>query len=173
MSTRSVIARGEDSYRWEGRYHHSDGYPDGLGARLYEIYQGHFQKDLKAMLKFLIDDHPAGWSTILNCNFDKPAGFYPWPDDMDWSDPKTWPGPRCYCHGQRNHEPMTIRPDDPIGCVYAYIIQPDGAVQVLAQKAYTMGSHIPIWTKVGDFDLNATEIPDILTKDVNYLSDSD
>ena len=64
MSTRSVIARPTET-GFLGRYHHWDGYPAGLGATLYENYRGHFQRDLDAMCRFLLDDHPAGFSTIV------------------------------------------------------------------------------------------------------------
>jgi len=53
MATRGVIARKtEDGF--EGRYHHFDSYPTGLGETLFDLYNGHFKKDLTAMLKYLI-----------------------------------------------------------------------------------------------------------------------
>ncbi len=76
MSTRSCIARKTGESSFVGVYHHWDGYPSALGATLYELYNAHFHKDLAAMLSFLIDQHPAGWSTINNADFDKPAGFH-------------------------------------------------------------------------------------------------
>ena len=60
---------------FEGRYHHWDSYPSGLGATLWNLYHGHFQKDLNQMLQVLIDEHPAGWSTINNKDFAKDPGF--------------------------------------------------------------------------------------------------
>jgi hypothetical protein len=45
----------------EGIYHHWDSYPiDGPGQFLIRILTGHFQNDLAWMLRFLIDEHPAG-----------------------------------------------------------------------------------------------------------------
>ena len=70
MSTRGAIATISKPEGFKGVYHHWDSYPTGLGATLYRLYNGHFQKDLPAMLKALINDHPAGWSTI---------------NDKDWS----------------------------------------------------------------------------------------
>jgi hypothetical protein len=79
MSTRAAIARAVDKpgggIHFEGRYHHWDGYPTGLGRTLYQLYNGYFERDLDAMLKFLIDDHPGGWSTINDRDLSLPIGF--------------------------------------------------------------------------------------------------
>jgi hypothetical protein len=49
----------------KGVYHHWESYPnEGLGQFLIHILTGHFQNDLARMLCFLIDENPAGWSTI-------------------------------------------------------------------------------------------------------------
>lgn len=68
MSTRAVIARPaptpDNPDAFVGVYHHFDGYPTGLGATLYYLYRGHFARDGHAMLRTLLDEHPAGWSTI-------------------------------------------------------------------------------------------------------------
>ena len=77
MSTRGAIVRlknGEGT-QWAGVYHHWDSYPSGLGATLWDLYHGHFQKDLKGMLEVLIDEHPAGWSTIVNADWSFDPGF--------------------------------------------------------------------------------------------------
>jgi hypothetical protein len=47
MSTRAVIARQtdpDDPGCWEGRYHHWDGYPSGLGRALWHAYHSIFIK---------------------------------------------------------------------------------------------------------------------------------
>lgn len=76
MSTRSCIGRAKPSDRNPlVRYHHWDGYPSGLGATLYDLYRNQFHRDLDAMLKVLIDDHPAGWSTINGKDFDLEPAF--------------------------------------------------------------------------------------------------
>jgi hypothetical protein len=56
-------------------YHHWDSYPEGLGTTLAELYATHFAGDLSKMLKTLIDDHPAGWSTINGADFSLEPGF--------------------------------------------------------------------------------------------------
>lgn len=61
MSTRGVIARATGD-GFAGRYHHWDSYPSGLGATLYSWGQ---RMPLERMLKLLLDEHPAGWSTIV------------------------------------------------------------------------------------------------------------
>lgn len=74
MSTRSIIARAVgDGFR--GRYHHWDGYPTGLGKALWGLHRGHFEGDLARMLRALIDDHPAGWSTIVDRDFSLTPGY--------------------------------------------------------------------------------------------------
>ena len=62
MSTRGVIARWSKDGGFVGRYHHWDSYPSGLGKTLYEWAQ---RMPLDRMLRLLLDEHPAGWSTIV------------------------------------------------------------------------------------------------------------
>lgn len=74
MGTRGVIARQKgDSF--EGRYHHWDSYPTGLGSALWELAHNHFRDNLEEMLHVLIDEHPAGWSTIVGKDFSLAPGY--------------------------------------------------------------------------------------------------
>jgi hypothetical protein len=67
VSTNGTIARSTGEATFEGVYHHWESYPnEGLGQFLIHILTGHFQNDLARMLCFLIDENPAGWSTIIN-----------------------------------------------------------------------------------------------------------
>lgn len=77
MSTRSVIARPNGEGHFFGRYHHWDGYPAGVGATLFELAQpgSPFDGDTDRMLAVLIDEHPAGWSTINNADWSQAPGF--------------------------------------------------------------------------------------------------
>ena len=76
MSTNGIIARSTGEGTFEGVYHHWDSYPnEGLGQFLIRILTGHFKKDLARMLCFLIDEHPAGWSTIVNKDFALKPGY--------------------------------------------------------------------------------------------------
>lgn len=81
MSTRGLIAR-KTKTGFEGVYHHFDSYPQGLGNELWNTYHGHFQGDLKCMLVAMIDKHPAGWSTILDADWDLAPGFVEYPTDI-------------------------------------------------------------------------------------------
>lgn len=86
MSTRAAIAR-PNGDGFLGRYHHWDGYPDGLGQALYELAQPNRNRnlmnlpptpwdgDVEKMLEVLIDQHPAGWSTIIAADFSLLPGF--------------------------------------------------------------------------------------------------
>jgi hypothetical protein len=117
MSTRSVIARpiAGAELRFAGRYCHSDGYPSGVGKTLFEAVNGYFNGDIGAMLTLLLDDHPAGWSSLMNADFSLKPGFtsydvpkkYKKPDgSTNWAtyfQSPQWRRPRCYCHGQRHH----------------------------------------------------------------------
>jgi hypothetical protein len=95
MGTRSIIARAKGD-GWEGRYHHWDGYPSGLGAGLYDHYHRSFGRNLKRMLEVLIDEHPSGWSTINGADFSLPIGFQDHTDPCkicgrEYSDHLEWP----------------------------------------------------------------------------------
>lgn len=86
MSTRAAIARPSGD-GFQGRYHHWDGYPDGLGQTLYELAQTNRNRaqldldptpwdgDVEKMLEVLIDQHPAGWSTINGKDMRRTPGF--------------------------------------------------------------------------------------------------
>jgi hypothetical protein len=66
MSTRSVIARTcEGEGEFVGRYVHADGMPLTQGPLLFQILRNEFHGDLKRMLVYMLDKHPAGWSSIL------------------------------------------------------------------------------------------------------------
>ena len=71
MSTRGCIARltSRSPIRFEGVYHHWDSYPSGLGRMLYLLWNEDFNRDTRAMLRELVDEHGAGWSTIVGCRF--------------------------------------------------------------------------------------------------------
>ena len=75
MSTNGIIAWGKSGTDWEGRYHHWDSYPNALGKTLYDLYNGYFKKNSRAMKKVLFTNHPAGWSSINDCDFNLEPGF--------------------------------------------------------------------------------------------------
>ena len=102
MSTRSCIARpiGDE---WEGRYHHSDGYPTGLGDELWHLVQAWGVEMARTRL---IDEHPAGWSSILGADWSMPPGYRTRSNFDDLL------GPRCYCHGDRAERENMIHSRD-------------------------------------------------------------
>ena len=71
MATRSEIF-GPDG---RGRYHHWDGYPTALGKTLWSLYHNHFKRNIQEMRKVLLEDHPAGWSTINEADWSLEPGF--------------------------------------------------------------------------------------------------
>ena len=127
MSTRALIARTTSDGGWEARYHHWDGYPEGLGATLYDLFNGHFEQDAKAMLHILLDEHPGGWSNIIDADFNEAPGF------------GASPGPQCYCHGERSEGPFNFITDegpDYAGAEYCYIINTHDSVMTARKYAY-------------------------------------
>jgi hypothetical protein len=107
MSTRSIIARPLNDVGWTGNYHHNDGYPAGVGKTLWAAYHGHFAGDLAAMLAYLIDDHPGGWSSLVEADLSRPPGYRehghcPSPSDDPEGFRDFFSYPRCFCHGDRN-----------------------------------------------------------------------
>jgi hypothetical protein len=114
MATRGVIARSYDSLTWRGRYHHYDSYPTGLGVALQDCLR-YFNGDIEKMLEYLIDRHPAGWSTIVGADFSLLAGFG---KVTDWTKPHQ---PLCYCHGDRHEPELTITNEDDTDTEFAYV----------------------------------------------------
>lgn len=154
MSTRAVIARKTQS-GFTGRYHHWDGYPSALGATLFTIYQGHFDRDLPRMLKYLLDDHPAGWSTINDADFALEAGY-----DLVKA-------PQCYCHGGRSEKGCryTEANAQASGCEWAYVFDgsqmlilssyhPDGGKMI---GMFGCGNPDAKWYQVAAVDLDGAE----------------
>ena len=115
MGTRGAITRLTNvlPLRWKGRYHHWDSYPDGLGRELWKLYHGPFAQDLDQMLQVLLDEHPAGWSSLSAGDLER--GLFraltkgdplPSPDEV---------GPNCYCHGDRSEEPWEVNEQNASG----------------------------------------------------------
>jgi len=156
MSTRAVIGREAGEGKFKGVYHHWDGYPSGLGATLLELRNGHFKSNTEAMLRFLIDDHPAGWSTINGADFNERAGY-----DED--------GPKCYCHGGRDEEGWEVTEENASGsgCEYAYVFTEDGQTMLVLSSyrndrkkmigMFGCGDENATWEIIGIVNLNNPE----------------
>jgi len=165
MSTRAIIARATKS-GFKGVYHHWDGYPQELGASLFALYNGHFAKDLARMLRYLIDEHPAGWSTINGADFTQPPGF----EENGFHTT----GPNCYCHGGRHEKgsKLTHKTASGCGCEWAYVFSAPGRVATLevysayhrdGNKAigmFGMGDPKAQWRRCGTIQLAGPGAPD-------------
>lgn len=154
MSTRGCIARITGPSTFAGRYHHWDSYPEGLGKTLYEMYNADFKNKLKDMLKYLIDEHPAGWSTLNG-----PGGH------------------SCYCHGSRNEEAapqLTEQDASDVGVEYVYAFNPETNIMLILSSHLKEGGAKMIgmfgsgakgkdvdWRIIGRVDLNGP-VPDSL-----------
>jgi hypothetical protein len=119
MATRGCIARKTNS-GFAGVYHHWDSYPSQLGKTLYSLYNGYFNKNIDDMLSFLIDAHPAGWSSINGCDFNFPAGF-------------GGDGPQCYCHGERAEEENILDEKSYCGIEYVYVFNKEN-MEIIANE---------------------------------------
>jgi len=122
-----------------GRYHHFDGYPTELGVSLIEAYTGVFggqrvnDASYVRMVKTLIFDHPAGWSTINGADWSLDPGFEELLEGGEVTN-----RPHCYCHGDRSEGAQTIvcineghafctgDKCDPLFNEWAYRLKPEG-----------------------------------------------
>jgi hypothetical protein len=121
MATRGMIAFGTSETSFEGRYHHWDSYPSGLGKTLYDLYNGHFQRDLDAMKRVLFDEHPGGWSTINDKDWSLEPGFGHGDGDR----------PQCYCHGDRDEGPYEPYTPSTFEEEWGYIVTPDRQMLII------------------------------------------
>ena len=136
MSTRACIARAEgDGFR--GVYHHSDGEPAALGRTLFGLARDRTLGGVGEMLQTLIDDHPAGWSTINRADWSQPAGF-----------PRNGfrtTGPQCYCHGARNEGPQPVIQDDDLTLEWAYVFDADARTMGVCERVRPHGDGEESW----------------------------
>ncbi len=63
MSTRSVIAERQGD-GWRGVYHHSDGYPHGLGCYIFRLIRQKYKGNVRTFLDYALG-HDGGWSHIF------------------------------------------------------------------------------------------------------------
>jgi hypothetical protein len=174
MSTRGLIgkATGEES-KFTARYHHSDSYPTGLGKFLVELYRGHFNSNLDAMLKVLLDEHPAGWSCIVGTDFKLKPGYtmdnskYP-SFDMPEAERKKavdayyasadYRRPHCYCHGQRHEEAQEFtQNDEPESWAYIFDTSTGEKILHVLHPAKTTGSDKWHWEEIERIELDSPE----------------
>lgn len=148
MSTRGVIAVGTLE-NWKGRYHHFDSYPTGLGQSLFEHYHLTFNKNLKAMIGYLIKSQIAscGWSTVVNRDLSKPPIS---PEGrVSFSDPRyeTQDNPICYWlrrdeKAYAKIEPTFTQDTSDHWCEWAYVIDPEKQVMHILHWQYGQWKHV-------------------------------
>lgn len=165
MSTRGCIARlqRKNPLEFKGVYHHWDGYPSGLGQALFLLRNTEFGGDTEAMLKTLIDDHPAGWSTVVGATFSKSPGFRARGAKSTDADDDA---PQCYCHGTRS-EPgwiVTQRNAAGSGIEFAYAFDGDtmlvlGSYVADGEKMIGMfgcGDGNAVWRVIAEVNLDGS-----------------
>jgi hypothetical protein len=91
MSTRAVVGR-RTATGFSGVYVAHDGSPKSLGAFLWGAYHGYFNRDIEAMLKFMVDDHPEGWALLAMSDLSLPP-HRGHPHNKNWAAPGFPPRP--------------------------------------------------------------------------------
>jgi hypothetical protein len=171
MSTRSLIARATGEGTFKGVYHHWDGYPTGLGKYLTEILAGPFAGDLPRMLGTLIDEHPAGWSTIVGKDFTLKPGYtaesltHPCSSRMSDADYHAamqqfralpdFRRPQCYCHGNRREEVQALTERDDVGAEWAYVFDLEERILHVCNREKHPDTNEFFWNDVARIDLDS------------------
>lgn len=100
---------------FEGVYLHNGNSLNSAVAKLTSLHQGAFNRDTDAMTRFLIDEHPAGWSE-LGTDPTEPTG---WNNAEQFSYRTRFV---CYCHGDRSEDPAKHTPYDGIAGLVDYVL---------------------------------------------------
>jgi hypothetical protein len=97
----------------------------------------------------LIDDHPAGWSNIIDADWTRAPGWH--------THPSRGSAPRCYCHGERS-EPDDLRTSDaPDYEEFLYVLSPVSRTMAVFQTAddsehvlaiVRLDDHPPDWLRL-------------------------
>ena len=150
MSTRGCIARlqGRAPLEFKGVYHHWDSYPSGLGRALFRLRKREFEGDTEAMLRALIDEHPAGWSTVVGATVRKTPG--PQSDNTDGA-------ALCYCHGARNESGWSVTQDNAAEADVDYAYALAGSTMLVLGKAFRSGAEDTFWQVIAEVDLDGAE----------------
>lgn len=140
MSTRAIIAK-PDGDGWKGRYHHSDGYPTGLGLTLITAKDWFFRGNLASMIQHLIDAEPLGWSTINVLNPSNPPA---WCNGLTHKPPCTGEShnhthPQSYTARGEEAQPggnwVSDKDATESWCDWAYVLREEG-IEVIAIRYY-------------------------------------
>lgn len=110
MPTQAVIARPTDPAdpsKFAGMYVNADGYPTHTGRAIWRAYHLSFGRDLEALARYYIDQHPTGWSVLGADAVGKDE---------------------CFCHDKgEGEQPGWTRTQDQVDDVdYTYVLRPEG-----------------------------------------------
>lgn len=157
MSTRAVIARPNGPYDFIGVYHHWGGNPRELGRAIKEEALVYMDHNVLYLLKILIDDHPAGWSNIVGCNWDLPVTNLSAWDRIQWGQRGVAIPPDCFCHRNVEEYRRATRLNSSsslqVDCEWAYVIdEKDCTMRVLQPRmSVTMNGMVnhSTWVSAG------------------------
>lgn len=121
MATRSIIGVYTNiaERQWRGTYHHWDGYPSGLGKELWSIYHRYYEGILSALVEYLIDANPHGWSSIVRCDFTQRPSWLNWSEKQAYYDENRPIPPQSY--KARGEEPDPLDETSDRGHEWAYV----------------------------------------------------
>jgi len=171
MSTNGIIARSTGEGTFKGVYHHWDSYPnEGLGQYLTQVLAGHFKNDLGWMLRVLIDEHPAGWSTIVNKDFTLKPGYtaeslkHASPSSMSDADYHAemeqfralpdYRRPQCYCHGKRHEEAQVLTEKSEACASWAYVFDEEERILHVCNREKHQDTKEYFWNDVARIELD-------------------
>lgn len=118
MSTRSVIAIPNTSGEgWRGRYIHSDGYPEWVGACLWHIVK---RDGLHNATQHLVRDN-YGWSCLTT---DTARGD----DENEWRRSQRFVGGYGYPYDDSEDSEWILSDGDKWGCEWVYLLTSDGLI---------------------------------------------
>lgn len=167
MSTRGIIARAQSDC-WIGVFHHWDSNPCALGQSLFKVHHEHFASDTKAMMCVLIDEHPAGWDSIVQKDFSLTPGYSDtsdYPSDGSEEHFRAYmmserqQRPQCRCHGDVHCAADTIRDNDKElwWCEWAYVIDERGQQMSVLLPEYDDKTDLTRWRILASFYLLGDE----------------
>lgn len=174
MSTRAFIGfPAEDTIT--GVYHHSDGYPEGLGRVLFHLAQVY---DDLGILRDVLCSHPSGYSSLMRWSgapddligYDMAEGIKAAKQKQhDCLNKQNWGpyyadiekmGHGIYYDGERaepNAELMRWEDLPSSWCAYAYLLYPITRIMVIYEVAYIQSDLPKALNKLGIIDLDQKE----------------
>jgi hypothetical protein len=87
---------------------------------------------LADLLHLLIDEHPAGWSTINGANLSLTPVYMELGKKSDLADGER--PAECYCHGDRSEEAQPITETDDMGMEWAYIFDEEAGTMAVLER---------------------------------------